>query len=217
MGGAGSGWTDAEKDLVRKLHAEGLSASEISKRLVGRSRNAVIGTIHRCGMRTASTVEAQKITHQQRIRAIAKPPRSERAPMTKAEKGAKAGRASILASTHKATKPVSVKTVGVIGQVAPEAVAGVVHVLAAALREPPHTRAPVSMMALEAGMCRNPVSDSPDGPLFCGAPVVERRKSYCINCGPRLLASSSPMRPIKALTEPEPRHRVAVGHIRYGG
>lgn len=43
-------WTDARTALLRKYWAEGLSASQIAKRLGGVTRNAVIGKTHRLGI-----------------------------------------------------------------------------------------------------------------------------------------------------------------------
>ncbi len=43
-------WTEADVELLKKLWAEGLSASEIAKRLDGVTRNAVIGKVHRLGL-----------------------------------------------------------------------------------------------------------------------------------------------------------------------
>lgn len=43
-------WTDERIDELRKLWAEGLSASQIATRLGGVTRNAVIGKIHRLGL-----------------------------------------------------------------------------------------------------------------------------------------------------------------------
>ena len=40
-------WTDERVELLRKLWAEGLSASQIANQLGGVSRNAVIGKVHR--------------------------------------------------------------------------------------------------------------------------------------------------------------------------
>jgi GcrA cell cycle regulator len=40
-------WTDERVELLRKLWAEGLSASQISAQLGGVTRNAVIGKVHR--------------------------------------------------------------------------------------------------------------------------------------------------------------------------
>jgi GcrA cell cycle regulator len=40
-------WTDERVELLKKLWAEGLSASQIANQLGGVSRNAVIGKVHR--------------------------------------------------------------------------------------------------------------------------------------------------------------------------
>lgn len=44
------GWTDERVELLKKLWAEGLSASQIAKQLGGVTRNAVIGKVHRLGL-----------------------------------------------------------------------------------------------------------------------------------------------------------------------
>lgn len=49
-GGGNAGWTDDRKELLKKLLAQGLSASQIAKQIGGVSRNAVIGKIHRMGL-----------------------------------------------------------------------------------------------------------------------------------------------------------------------
>jgi GcrA cell cycle regulator len=43
-------WTDERIETLRRLWAEGLSASQIASTLGGVSRNAVIGKIHRLGL-----------------------------------------------------------------------------------------------------------------------------------------------------------------------
>lgn len=50
MDRTGTPWSEYEIATLRKLWAEGLSASEVSKQLPGRSRNACIGVVHRLGM-----------------------------------------------------------------------------------------------------------------------------------------------------------------------
>ena len=45
-----SDWTQEREDMLRKLWADGLSASQIGKALGGVTRNAVIGKIHRLGL-----------------------------------------------------------------------------------------------------------------------------------------------------------------------
>jgi len=61
-------WTDERVEQLKKLWADGLSASQIAAQLGGVSRNAVIGKVHRLklssrGRATASPAR-QKKTHQ---------------------------------------------------------------------------------------------------------------------------------------------------------
>src|SRR3974390_325331 len=44
------GWTDERVALLKKLGADGLSASQIAAELGGITRNAVIGKVHRLGL-----------------------------------------------------------------------------------------------------------------------------------------------------------------------
>ncbi|QGZ96116.1 GcrA cell cycle regulator [Terricaulis silvestris] len=55
QGGLIMGWTDERVTLLRKLWAEGLSASQIAKQLGGVTRNAVIGKVHRLGLAGRAT------------------------------------------------------------------------------------------------------------------------------------------------------------------
>src|SRR2546423_15376928 len=43
-------WTDERVELLKKLWADGLSASRIAVELGGITRNAVIGKVHRLGL-----------------------------------------------------------------------------------------------------------------------------------------------------------------------
>ena len=43
-------WTDERVELLKKLWADGLSASQIAARMGGVTRNAVIGKVHRLGL-----------------------------------------------------------------------------------------------------------------------------------------------------------------------
>jgi len=53
-------WTDERVELLKKLWADGLSASQIAAELGGITRNAVIGKVHRLGLsgRAKSTSSA---------------------------------------------------------------------------------------------------------------------------------------------------------------
>jgi GcrA cell cycle regulator len=48
-------WNDERVELLKKLWAEGLSASQIAARLGGVTRNAVIGKVHRLGLSGRAT------------------------------------------------------------------------------------------------------------------------------------------------------------------
>lgn len=48
-------WTEERVELLKKLWAEGLSASQVAKQLGGVTRNAVIGKVHRLGLSGRAT------------------------------------------------------------------------------------------------------------------------------------------------------------------
>lgn len=61
------GWTEERVALLRKLWADGLSASQIANRLGGITRNAVIGKVHRLGLAgrvTTSRVRSPRMRHR---------------------------------------------------------------------------------------------------------------------------------------------------------
>lgn len=53
-------WTDERVELLKKLWAEGLSASQIAGRLGAVTRNAVIGKVHRLGLSGRATTSRMK-------------------------------------------------------------------------------------------------------------------------------------------------------------
>src|SRR5690349_24924112 len=63
-------WNDERVELLKKLWAEGLSASQIAGRLGGVTRNAVIGKVHRLGLSGRATTSRMK-SHRPRPRAAA--------------------------------------------------------------------------------------------------------------------------------------------------
>ncbi len=54
------GWNDERVELLKKLWAEGLSASQIAGRLGSVTRNAVIGKVHRLGLSGRATTSRMK-------------------------------------------------------------------------------------------------------------------------------------------------------------
>ena len=67
-------WNDERVELLKKLWAEGLSASQIAGRIGSVTRNAVIGKVHRLGLSGRATTTRMK-SHRPRPRpAVAKRP-----------------------------------------------------------------------------------------------------------------------------------------------
>jgi GcrA cell cycle regulator len=48
-------WTDERVEMLKKLWADGLSASQIARKMGGVTRNAVIGKVHRLGLSGRAT------------------------------------------------------------------------------------------------------------------------------------------------------------------
>lgn len=71
-------WTDERVESLKKLWAEGLSASQIAVRLGEVSRNAVIGKVHRLGLAGRATTSRVKTVRPRKAIARTKRPRSLR-------------------------------------------------------------------------------------------------------------------------------------------
>ena len=61
-------WNDERVDVLKKLWADGLSASQIAGRLGGVTRNAVIGKVHRLGFSGRATTSRMKSHRAPRLR-----------------------------------------------------------------------------------------------------------------------------------------------------
>lgn len=77
-------WTDERVETLKKMWAEGQSASQIAKELGGVTRNAVIGKVHRLGLsnRVAAGEEAAEAAP---LAAAAAPPAPRAEPAARAE------------------------------------------------------------------------------------------------------------------------------------
>lgn len=62
-------WTDDRVEILKKLWAEGLSASQIARELGDVTRNAVIGKVHRLGLagRASPTKPKSRLRHREHI------------------------------------------------------------------------------------------------------------------------------------------------------
>src|ERR1700709_2830864 len=90
-------WTDERVELLKKLWADGLSASQIAGELGGITRNAVIGKVHRLGPsgRPKAPSSSVPLPAHRRVRQVppARPARPPKAPPLCGPARAKAARA----------------------------------------------------------------------------------------------------------------------------
>lgn len=170
-------WTDERVELLKKMWAEGQSASQIAKELGGVTRNAVIGKVHRLGLsnRTASPAPAPakpeaKPKPQPKPDAKARPqPRTEPArpvqdEAEEAQPQVPARRQIIPAGQPLPPQPSA-------NEISPEALAKV--------NEVEKKSKKISLMELTERTCKWPVGDpATEDFWFCGLPV-QQGKPYC--------------------------------------
>ena len=162
-------WTDERVDTLKRMWADGSSASTIAKALGGVTRNAVIGKVHRLGLSNRAAAEAG------------------REPAEAADAGgsvaAERAEARPIPATHSA-EPVATPLRGRIipagqplppqpsaNEISPEALASV--------REVEKGAARLSLMELTERTCKWPIGDpATEDFWFCGLPV-QPGKPYC--------------------------------------
>lgn len=147
-------WTEDRVETLKKLWADGLSASQIAKQLGGVTRNAVIGKVHRLGL-------SGRATPSRPARRAAPRPATPKAPKPAVAKVAKP------AATAAPTPPTPVKP-------APEPV---LPAPVDAQKLPSGEYATV--ITLREGMCKWPIGDPSSAEFrFCGRKSVAGA-AYC--------------------------------------
>lgn len=164
-------WNDERVELLKKLWAEGQSASHIAKELGGVTRNAVIGKVHRLGLSNRNGAGGDSA----KAKGSAKAKTAKPAAKPRAE--AKAKPEKEVAST-----PVSrVKAIIPAGQpLPPQPSANEIDPAALAkVNEIEKKAKKLNLMELTERTCKWPVGDpaTPDF-WFCGLPV-QSGKPYC--------------------------------------
>lgn len=136
-------WTDERIVALRKLWAEGHSASQIAKQLGGVTRNAVIGKVHRLGLSGRATPS----------RPVKRPPRLARPkPNFPAERSVIA--APEAEPAQEAVRPAIVQRPAVPATLPPALTAD---------------GAPATILTLRDSMCKWPIGDPADPKFaFCG-------------------------------------------------
>lgn len=191
-------WTDERVELLKKMWAEGQSASQIAKELGGVTRNAVIGKVHRLGLSNrstttpASTAKAPEETKtpaepnaataranaKRDTAAETKPspkprPAAEAKPATEAPATAPVPRANNVTPLRKPIVPAGqpLPPQPSANEISPEALAKVKEVENHAKR--------ISLMELTERTCKWPIGDpATENFYFCGLPV-QQGKPYC--------------------------------------
>lgn len=165
-------WTDERVELLKKMWAEGQSASQIAKELGGITRNAVIGKVHRLGLSNRTGATPSK-PHKEKAKAgstsrsepaSTRPAREDAATRTPAERPAPPRKQIIPAGQPLPPQPSA-------NEISPEALASV--------REVEKKAKKISLMELTERTCKWPVGDpATDDFWFCGLPV-QQGKPYC--------------------------------------
>jgi GcrA cell cycle regulator len=176
-------WTDERVETLKRMWAEGQSASQIAKELGGVTRNAVIGKVHRLGL--SNRVSGGKDDEDETPVAAAKPePRPEPAAARAepAPRPAAAERPAPAQSPASNVTPLPIrKAIVPAGQplppqpsaneISPEALASVREVEKRARR--------LTLMELTERTCKWPIGDpATDDFWFCGLPSLPG-KPYC--------------------------------------
>ena len=185
-------WTDERVELLKKMWAEGQSASQIAKELGGVTRNAVIGKVHRLGLSNrstttpASTAKAPKETkapaepnaataraNAERDTAAETKPSPKPRPAAEAPATAPVPRANNVTPLRKPIVPAGqpLPPQPSANEISPEALAKVKEVENHAKR--------ISLMELTERTCKWPIGDpATENFYFCGLPV-QQGKPYC--------------------------------------
>ncbi|WP_103333917.1 GcrA family cell cycle regulator [Pseudotabrizicola formosa] len=180
-------WTDERVETLKKMWAEGQSASQIAKELGGVTRNAVIGKVHRLGLSNRVGGGKDEVEEEAPVVAAKPEPVSRPVPDPRPEPVAAAPRpaperpaATPAAPSNVTPLPVR-KAIIPAGQplppqpsaneISPEALASVREVEKHAKR--------LTLMELTERTCKWPIGDpATDDFWFCGLPSLPG-KPYC--------------------------------------
>lgn len=176
-------WTDERVETLKKMWAEGQSASQIAKELGGVTRNAVIGKVHRLGLsnRAGGGPATTTAKAPAKEKPAAKPAPKKAAPKKAAEPEAPTEDAAVEAAP--APKPATPARKAIIpaGQPLPPQPSAN-EIPAEALEkvsEVEKTAKKLTLLELTERTCKWPIGDPATEEFwFCGLPV-QQGKPYC--------------------------------------
>ena len=180
-------WTEERIDTLKRLWAEGLSASQIANRLGGVTRNAVIGKAHRLGLSGRATTSRKKPQRPRRRLAKNAAPREVR------PSNPKGGKVTLA--------PCPAEAIEIMPDPAP-----VVPISLPEDLQPPTERH--TILTLTDSMCRWPIGDpGEEGFHFCGR-YAPPGQPYCEECAKLAYQPVRRRRDVKPMRR-ERRRRVA--------
>ena len=179
-------WTDERVEVLKRMWAEGNSASTIAKELGGVTRNAVIGKVHRLGLSNRTTTKSSDDTKATTAAAEPKaPPQKAEAEPTAAPAattGLKPEPAPAAAPQPVSTvTPISRRPIAVPGQPLPPQPTGneINPETLANIAEFEKSAKKLTLMQLTERTCKWPIGDpATDKFWFCGHPCAPG-KPYC--------------------------------------
>jgi GcrA cell cycle regulator len=178
-------WTFERVEILKRLWAQGLSASQIAGRLGGVTRNAVIGKVHRLGLSSRVTTSRKPKARRAPIQVSAAPPKMSR---EEAERQAAARRRELEEQAARAAEQQRLEQ------------ERLTHIADEEL-EPVAPARGVALLDLKEAMCRFPHGDPKDSSFhFCG----ERRADGSPYCGTHSMVAFQPMqrrRPLTTITQ----------------
>ena len=177
-------WTDERVETLKKMWAEGQSASQIAKELGGVTRNAEIGKVHRLGLSNRAGSGAATTAKPAAKEKAAKPSAPKPAPKPKATKAPPASKPEKeVEELDENGIPISAARRAIIpagqplppqpsaNEISPEALAKV--------NEVEKTAKKLTLMELTEKTCKWPVGDPATEEFwFCGL-NVQQGKPYC--------------------------------------
>lgn len=184
--GIAMSWTDERVELLKKMWAEGQSASQIAKELGGVTRNAVIGKVHRLGLSNRAGGAAPEAPAKP-VKAAPKPAPKKAVKPETAEPEASPEPQAARPAPQPAAAPVSAPVVPLrkpivpagqplppqpsANEISPEALAKVGEVEKKARK--------LTLMELTERTCKWPIGDpATEDFWFCGLPS-QAGKPYC--------------------------------------
>ncbi len=169
-------WTEERVEILKKMWAEGQSASQIAKELGGVTRNAVIGKVHRLGLsnRSGSSGKAAPTDKTKARTAKTRPTsKTEAARAEPAEEPEARPSAATSGSARRQIIPAGqpLPPQPSANEISPEALANV--------REVEKKARKLSLMELTERTCKWPIGDPATEEFwFCGLPS-QPGKPYC--------------------------------------